>query len=176
MLLVAPFLSLPPALDVRPLGPEDLEHVRWALYAALAWTPARELPPPELTLQHPEAARYHLDWGRPGDFGVVAEADGEVVGVAYGRLFTEADHGHGYVDEETPEIAIAVREGRRGAGIGAVLLGELAAAAREAGVARLSLSVDAENPARRLYERVGYRTISEDESGARMVLDLGDAV
>ena len=43
----------------RPLGVDEVEHVRWALYAALAWDPARELPPPELTLEHPQVTRYH---------------------------------------------------------------------------------------------------------------------
>jgi ribosomal protein S18 acetylase RimI-like enzyme len=41
-----------------------------------------------------------------------------------------------------------------------------------AGFTRLSLSVDALNPARRLYERAGYREVSADEDGVRMVLDL----
>jgi GNAT superfamily N-acetyltransferase len=94
--------------------------------------------------------------GRPGDIAVVAELDREIVGVANCRLFTEADHGHGYVDDETPEVAVAVREGRRGRGLGARLMNELAKAALAAGFSCLSLSIDADNPARRLYERLGY--------------------
>lgn len=69
--------------------------------------PDRELPPIDVTLEHDEAARYHRDWGRPGDLGIVAAADGGVVGVAYSRLFTHDDHGHGYLDDETPEVAVA---------------------------------------------------------------------
>jgi hypothetical protein len=90
---------------VRPLGADEVDQVRWALYEAVSWSPERELPPFELTIEHPELARYHRDWGRPGDLGVVAEAGGEVVGVALCRLFTDDDHGHGYVDEQTPELA-----------------------------------------------------------------------
>ncbi|MBP1632938.1 MAG: putative acetyltransferase [Acidobacteria bacterium] len=109
---------------------------------------------------------------RPGDVGVVAESDGALLGVAFCRLFTSDDHGHGYVDDETPEVAVAVAEGYRGGGLGARLLNELAEAARRAGFLQLSLSVDSGNPARRLYRRLGYRTVSDDESGVRMVLAL----
>ena len=157
---------------LRALRADESEHVRWALFEAVTWDPERELPPFAVTIEHPELARYHREWGRAGDLGVVAVRGDEVVGVALARLFTEDDHGHGYVDEETPELAVAVAEGARGNGIGTRLLDELASAARRAGVHRLSLSVDSENPALRLYERLGYREVARDEDGVRMVLDL----
>ena len=157
---------------LRALRADESEHVRWALFEAVAWDPERELPPFAVTIEHPELARYHHGWGRTGDLGVVAARGGEVVGVALARLFTEDDHGHGYVDEETPELAVAVADGARGNGIGTRLLDELATVARRAGVPRLSLSVDSENPALRLYERLGYREVARDEDGVRMVLDL----
>jgi GNAT superfamily N-acetyltransferase len=138
---------------------DDVEHIRWALYTAVSWDPKRQLPPLGVALEHSQALRYHRDWGRPGDIAVVAELDGEIAGVAYCRLFTDADHGHDYVDDETPEVAVAVREGRRGRGLGARLMNELAQAALAAGFSRLSLSVDADNPARSLDERLGYREL-----------------
>jgi GNAT superfamily N-acetyltransferase len=157
-------------MEVRSARPGDVEPIKWALYAALDWSPDRELPPFELIMEHPEAAIYHRGWGRHGDLGVIARDDGEVVGVAYCRLFTDDEHGHGYVDAATPEIAIAVREGHRGEGIGARLLQELADLAREEGIAQLSLSVEADNPARRLYERAGYRELGEDPGGGVLML------
>jgi GNAT superfamily N-acetyltransferase len=159
-------------LTIRELGAEDVEHVKWALYEAVSWDPERELPPYEFVIEHPELARYHLGWGRPGDLSIAAEADGEVVGVAFYRLFTADDHGHGYVDDETPELGIAVADGRRGLGVGTLLMNELAERARADGVQRLSLSVDAGNPALRLYERLGYSEVSRDDGGVRMVLEL----
>jgi GNAT superfamily N-acetyltransferase len=163
-------------MELRPADRNDVDAIKWALYAALDWSPARPLPPFELVMEHPEAARYHRDWGRPGDLGVIASRDEELVGVAYCRLFTDEDHGHGYVDEATPEIAVAVHEAHRGAGIGALLLQELARLAAAEGFAQLSLSVDTDNPARRLYERLGYRELSADGEGVRMLIRLEPSV
>ena len=157
---------------LRPAEADDVEYVKWALFEAVAWNPERRLPPFEVTIEHPQLARYHRDWGRAGDLGIVATHGEDVVGVALCRLFTDDDHGHGYVDETTPELAVAVAEAWRGSGLGTRLLDELANAARAAGVARLSLSVDVGNPALRLYERLGYRELSRDESGVRMIRDL----
>ena len=61
---------------------DDVDAIRWALYTALAWNPERALPPPDVTLQHVGALRYHRDWGRAGDVGVIADDGDEVVGVA----------------------------------------------------------------------------------------------
>jgi GNAT superfamily N-acetyltransferase len=159
-------------VETRPAGPDDVEAIRWALYAALAWNPVRRLPPFEVVMQHPEAERYHRGWGRAGDLGVIASLGDELVGVAYCRLFTHDDHGHGYVDDETPEVAIAVADGQRGRGVGTRLMCELGDLAQVNGVARLSLSVDSENPARRLYERLGYREVGRDHDGIRMLSEL----
>jgi ribosomal protein S18 acetylase RimI-like enzyme len=157
---------------LRPAAAGDLVHVRWALFEAVSWNPERALPPFDVTLEHPELARYHCGWGRSGDLGVIATQGEEVVGVAVCRLFTDDDHGHGYVDAATPELAVAVAEPARGSGLGTRLMEELAVTARAAGFERLSLSVDHGNPAIRLYERLGYKEISRDEGGIRMVRDL----
>ena len=157
---------------IRAATADDTAAIQWALYEALAWNLDRELPPSEAVLAHPEAARYHESWGRPGDIGVIASANNETIGVAYCRLFTDTNHGHGYVDEQTPEVAIAVRHGFRGTGLGTRLMNALADAARREGFEQLSLSVDTNNPASRLYERLGYRQLSADSAGIRMLVKL----
>jgi GNAT superfamily N-acetyltransferase len=159
-------------LVLRPADAGDLEHVKWALFEAVSWNPDRVLPPYELTIEHPELARYHRGWGRRGDLGVLAVDGDEVVGAAICRLFTEDDHGHGYVDESTPEVTIAVAESHRRSGLGTRLVEELQGAARAAGFERLSVSIDAGNPSLRIAERLGYRELSRDEGGIRMVRSL----
>jgi GNAT superfamily N-acetyltransferase len=160
------------AMQTRAVGPDDVDAIQWALFTALDWDPQTALPPFDLVMAHPEAVRFHRDWGRPGDFGVLATEGDELVGVAYGRLFTDDDHGEGYVDDETPEIAVAVRDGYRGAGVGDRLLRELAQEARDLGFGRLSLSVAAANPAKRLYDRLGWEQIGDHDGDPIMILRL----
>jgi ribosomal protein S18 acetylase RimI-like enzyme len=83
---------------------------------------------------------------------------GEPVGAAWLRLFTETDPGWGFVDAATPEVSMAILPGYRGQGIGTVLLTELITQARGRYPA-LSLSVDPQNAAMRLYERLGFTVV-----------------
>ena len=71
------------------------------------WRPDATLPPVEWVLAHPQVSIFHEGWGRHGDVALVAEVDDRPVGLVWYRYFTEEAHGEGFVDEETPELAIA---------------------------------------------------------------------
>ena len=157
---------------LRELEPHDAGFLGEMLYEALFWTPRKERLPFELVLAHPKVSIFHADWGRLGDRGLVAEVDGVPAGAVWCRLFTEESHGEGYVDERTPELAIAVVEGRRGEGIGRALLEAIAEQARANGVERISLSVDEDNPAKQLYARLGYAEYEPGDGLGRMILTL----
>jgi ribosomal protein S18 acetylase RimI-like enzyme len=112
----------------------------------------------------PNLAPYVEEWGRPGDLGVMAAEDARPVGAAWVRLPTPAGRATpAYVDDETPELAIAVAPDRVGGGIGDALLGDLLVRA-DGRYPAIVLTVRAGNPARRLYERHGFVEVGTIEN------------
>jgi GNAT superfamily N-acetyltransferase len=149
---------------VRRGGHQDVRFLRDMLHHAYYW---RERDPGST------AMRYVRAWGRPGDTAVIALEEGFPVGAAWYRVFPAAEPGYGYVDERTPELAIAVVPSKRGHGIGDALLRELLEKARQAGYPSVSLSVDSENAgAIRLYERHGFERTADDGVSVTMVARL----
>ena len=72
-----------------------------------------------------------------------------------------------------PEIAIAVAPGHRGAGVGGALLDELFISATGRYEA-LALNVHQRNPAHRLYQRKGFRSVGQGRGalGIAMLKEL----
>ena len=101
--------------------------------------------------------------GRPGDTALIAVEDAFPVGAAWYRLFRRDRPGYGFVDEETPELAIAVVPSRRGRGIGDALLNALVERAKSEGHRALSLSVAREDETLlSYYEKHGFARVHED--------------
>lgn len=164
-------------MHLRPAGSEDLCLVKRTLYTALSWDPDDPIPPFETVVAHAEIALYHEGWMREGDDGVVAELDGgEFAGMAICRQFDQDDLAQGFVDSTIPELAVGVEPEHRGGGIGRRLIKRLHESRRAAGVQRMSLSVNAGNPALRLYEELGYREVRRQGDAIVMVTDFDTRV
>ncbi len=149
----------------RPAGPEDFTFLATMLGEAAVWRPDKPTPTADEVLADPRYALYLVGWPRPGDYGLVAEQD-RPVGAAWYRTFTEASHGHGFVADDVPELSIAVIASRRHEGIGRRLLLDLIEASEAQGHAALSLRVNDGNPARGLYESVGFRPVEKTHRSA----------
>jgi RimJ/RimL family protein N-acetyltransferase len=88
----------------------------------------------------------------PNSTIIVAESDSQIVGYvsAVGGSYRRTRH--------SAYVVIGVSRAYQGRGIGRSLLGAMRSWAVQRGVARLELTVRAEDePARRLYERVGFQ-------------------
>lgn len=152
---------------IRPGGPQDLPFMRDMLRHAYYWRVDRVSSTGE-----PPVRRYVERWGRPGDTALIAIQDFQRVGAAWYRLFTSEDPGYGFVDEQTPELSIAIVPSRRGSGLGSELLDALLERARADGYHAISLSVEQGSPAIGLYERHGFCQVGEDDGGVTMRSEL----
>lgn len=139
------------AEETLPLEPEDHAEAAEVLVESYADHLARDLHP---QFHSEQSALAFVSGIVAGDFGAtrpeywrILRVDGRLAGVIFG---VKAAPDVGFV------IQIAVRSAFGGCGRGAVLLGDLAEAFEQAGMARIALGVTMDNPARRLYERQGF--------------------
>jgi ribosomal protein S18 acetylase RimI-like enzyme len=153
---------------IRPAGPQDVPFLRDMLRHAYYWRVDSVSESGE-----PPVQRYVERWGRPGDTGLIAIQDFQRVGAAWFRLFRSENAGYGFVDEETPELSIAIVPNKRGTGLGSELLDALLARARADGYDAISLSVEKDSPAVDLYERHGFDRLREDDAAVTMQARLG---
>lgn len=155
------------AVVVRRGSVQDVRFLRDMLHHAYYWKermPDSGPGPVQL---------YVKAWGREGDTAVIAILDGFPVGAAWYRLFPAAHPGFGFVDEQTPELALAVVPNARGKGAGGALLAGLLDRARADGYRAVSLSVDRFNEgAIALYERHGFAAVEEKDDSLTMVVAL----
>jgi ribosomal protein S18 acetylase RimI-like enzyme len=159
-----------PAIRYRRATRDD-EPLLWAMLYHAIHVPPGSAPPPADVVRSPELARYVEGWSAD-DLGVIADSwDGVAVGAGWLRILAGDRAGYGHVADEVPELAIAVLPGWRGRGIGSEMMRQLFAAARGRHE-RVSLSVNRANPARRLYERLGFRGVTVRGDAIVMLLDL----
>jgi ribosomal protein S18 acetylase RimI-like enzyme len=150
---------------IRRASGSDAAFLAEMLSEAMAWRPGSPKPPHSSLM----SSRYIADWPKPGNGGAIAEV-GEPMGAAWYRLLLPDDPGYGFVDEKTPEISIGVRAHWRGRGVGRQLLVMLLEMAREDGYLTLSLSVEKDNFAIRLYESLGFTRLKLEGNSWTMIL------
>jgi GNAT superfamily N-acetyltransferase len=155
---------------VRAATAADVPSLQAMLYEAATWRPEAQ-PPPETVHANPRVARYLSGWGRLGDAGVIREGDRQL-GAAWFRLFPADEPGYGFVGPDVPELTVGVEPPSRGRGIGTRLLETLIEVARTCGYRAVSLSVEPDNTARQLYERLGFIRVADDGAAWTMLLVL----
>jgi ribosomal protein S18 acetylase RimI-like enzyme len=156
-------------ITVRSATANDMAFLARMFVEAALWRPEWPRVALEVLLENPQIAGYFAGWGRAGDVALVAACEGEPAGAAWFRRFSADAPGYGFVAGDVPELGIAVVASRRGRGVGVALLGALQRAAIERGHPGLSLSVHPDNPARRMYERLGFTVVEGDDSAITML-------
>lgn len=162
-------MPMKPDFTIRRIRPEEASLLWDFLYLAI-FVPEGTEPPGREILDLPELRVYAEGFGSlPGDLGMFAEAaDGKVLGAAWVRRIRT----YGWVDDGTPILSVSLLPEARGMGIGTGLLTELFDQCRSAGIRRLSLSVQKANRAERLYRRLGFLPVKEEDGEYTMAMTL----
>ena len=154
-------------MKIRELRPEETELLKDFLYEAI-FIPEGVTPPERSIIELPELKLYYADFGNgKADHCLVAEEDGRVVGAVWTRIMKD----YGHVDDATPSFAISLYREYRGRGFGTRLMREMLELLRKNGYMRASLAVQKANYAVRMYEKVGFHIIDQNEEEYIMVYD-----
>ena len=155
-------------MHIHPITARDIPNLETFLYHAV-FVPAGMTAPPFNIVCDPALQVYTAGFGeRAHDMGAAAQVNGRTVGMCWARIMND----YGHADDETPSLAISVLPAFRGQGIGTALLSAVLAQLRQAGCRQVSLSVQKENPALRLYRRFGFETLRETQEEYIMVRAL----
>ena len=113
-----------------------------------------------------EAADLDMTFGESkDDWGLAAEVDGKIVGAVWVRIMND----YGHIDDETPSLAISLYKEYRGFGIGTAMMKEILALLKSHGYSRVSLSVQKDNYAAKMYLKIGFEIVRENEEEYIMV-------
>lgn len=153
---------------VRDMDKLEYRLLENFLYEAI-FVPEGAVPPPEDIIKNPDLQVY-IDCfgGKEGDLAVVAEVDNKIVGAAWTRIMND----FGHIDDETPSLAISLYKEYRGHGIGTAMMKEILVRLKSRGYRKTSLSVQKANYAVRMYLKLGFAIVDENEEEYIMVYNL----
>ena len=97
---------------------------------------------------------------------------GKIVGAVWVRILSGPIKGYGYIDPKTPEFSISLLKEYRNQGIGTALMNKMIQYLFEKGYKKASLSVSKNNYAFKLYQKLGFKVIDEQEKDYLMIIDL----
>lgn len=144
---------------IRNMEEAEYELLDNFLYEAI-FIPKGIEPPPKTIIQKNELQVYVKDFGKfPDDRCLVAEAQGEIVGAVWVRIMND----YGHMDNDTPSFAISLYKEYRGNGIGTALMKKMIGILKLEGYEQASLAVQKENYAVKMYQKIGFEIVGENE-------------
>lgn len=153
---------------IREMLPCEYHLLEDFLYEAIFKKDENVVVPRDIICK-PELQVYIKDFGqKKADFCFVAECEDKVVGAVWVRNIK----GYGCIDDVTPEFAISLYPEYRSFGIGTALMKRMLSCLKEEGYQKTSLAVQKENYALKMYLKVGFEIIGENEEEYIMVCEL----
>ena len=143
---------------VRRMKTEEYSLLKEFTYLAI-YVPHGVKTPPKSIVELPELKIYYQEFGtEKGDICLVAETDNKIVGAVWTRIVNDFAH----IDDNTPSLAIAVAKESRGKGMGTRLLNDMLTVLKVEGFLSVSLSVQKENYAVKMYEKAGFEVVKDN--------------
>ena len=137
------------------------------LYEAI-FIPENMEKPPFSIIKKPELQVYTENFGRKDDYCLVAEINSKIIGAVWVRIMDD----YGHIDNNIPSLAISVYKDFRGQGIGTALLENMLLLLKSENYEKVSLSVQKENYAYRMYLKAGFEVVDENTEEYIMVCNL----
>lgn len=155
-------------VTIRKIQKQEYPLLDHFLYEAI-FIPEGVEPPPKTIITSPELQVYVERFGKAkDDYGLVAEVDGKIVGAVWVRMMND----YGHIDNKTPSLAISLNKEYRGFGIGTAMMKEILALLKSHGYRRVSLSVQKANYAAKMYLKIGFEIVRENEEEYIMIYTL----
>ena len=155
-------------VTIRKMQKQEYPLLGNFLYEAI-FIPESIEPPPKTIITSPELQIYVERFGESkDDWGLVAEVGGKIVGAVWVRIMND----YGHIDDETPSLAISLYKEYRGFGIGTAMMKEILTLLKAHGYKQISLSVQKANYAAKLYLKIGFEIVRENEEEYIMVYCL----
>lgn len=161
---------------IRKIEPEEIHTLEDMLYEAIYQPDENNLIQRDV-LHIPEVNAHIKNFGKQkDDYCLIADVDGEIIGAVWVRILSEPIKGYGYIDDETPEFAISLFKAYRNQGMGTRLMHAMIQYLQENDYKQTSLNVKKENYAVKLYLKLGFEIVGEDEEDYLMLLDLKKSI
>ena len=144
--------------QIRPIRPSEVPLLKDFLYEAI-FIPEGVQAPPRNIIDDESLQIYIRDFGKyPDDYCLVAEKAGKIVGAIWSRIMND----YGHIADDVPSLAISLYKEYRKQGIGTDLLQQMISLLKDEGYKSVSLSVQKANYALKMYQKAGFKVISDD--------------
>nr|MDE7104874.1 GNAT family N-acetyltransferase [Ruminococcus sp.] len=144
---------------IRKIKETEYSILEDFLYEAIFIPEGVKAPLREIIYQS-ELQLYISDFGKEeSDFCLVAEVNNKIVGAVWTRLMND----YGHIDNKTPSFAISLYKDFRNYGIGTALMKSMLDLLKNNGYSQASLAVQKANYAVKMYKKVGFKVVNEND-------------
>lgn len=153
---------------IRSLSAGEFDLLKDFLYEAI-FVPEGVTSPPKSIINQPELQIYITDFGKKkDDIALIAEVNNKPIGAVWVRIMND----YGHVDNDTPSFAISLLKDYRGLGIGTDLMQKMLCILKDKGYKQASLAVQKANYAVKMYKKLGFSIVDENEEEYIMLYRL----